>query len=332
MERTALGLIFTAMLVNVTWSHAAPIAHYPLNGNPQELQGQRHGQLVGDAGFEDVTPAGVIPVPSALAGGASLSLDGAFDKVVYNVQPGDAVSGSFTVAAWINPRERRTNGTLNFFGTRHPDTFGFDVKIHVDKSIRIDVGTGTGFLAITDEPFSYNLNTWYHFAVAVTPTSYAIYLNGNPFDSGSLNGQPLLWDQNHDIAIGAVGDINAPHGEDFHGLIDDVWVFDEAISQQKVRAVMTRLLGDTDLDGDVDIDDLNNVRNNFGAASLGDTNDDDAVNIDDLNNVRNNFDLSIGAPTSVPEPPAVGLLLLTAIGAVLGRRRRVRLDCYNHGW
>lgn len=327
MERTALGLIFTAMLVNATSSHAAPISHYPLNGNPQELQGQRHGRLVGDAGFEDTTPAGVIPVPSALAGGASLSLDGAFDKVVYDVQPGDAVSGTFTVAAWINPRERRTNGTLNFFGTRQPNTFGFDVKIHVDQTIRIDVGDGSRFLAITDKAFSYELNSWYHFAVSVTPGGYAIFLNGNQFDAGTFDGQPLLWDANHDIAIGAVGDVNAPHGEDFHGLIDDVWVFDEAISQQRVRAVMTRLLGDTDLDGDVDTDDLNNVRNNFGASGLGDTNDDGAVGIDDLNHVRNNFDLSIAASSNVPELSTVNLLLLTAIGAILGRHRLVRLDC-----
>ncbi|MFQ5421676.1 MAG: hypothetical protein ACE5EY_15090, partial [Anaerolineae bacterium] len=47
--------------------------------------------------------------------------------------------------------------------------------------------------------------------------------------------------------------------------------------------------GDTNGDGVVNIDDLNNVRDNFGGAGLGDTNADGLVNIDDLNNVRNNF-------------------------------------------
>ena len=47
--------------------------------------------------------------------------------------------------------------------------------------------------------------------------------------------------------------------------------------------------GDTDGDGDVDIDDLNAVRNNFGGMGAGDTDGDGDVDIDDLNNVRNNF-------------------------------------------
>jgi len=51
--------------------------------------------------------------------------------------------------------------------------------------------------------------------------------------------------------------------------------------------------GDTDGDGDVDITDLNNVRNNFGSQGnpvVGDTSPFDGdVNITDLNNVRNNF-------------------------------------------
>ncbi len=48
-------------------------------------------------------------------------------------------------------------------------------------------------------------------------------------------------------------------------------------------------LGDTNCDGEVDIIDLNNVRNNFGGTGLGDTDGDNVVGIQDLNNVRNNF-------------------------------------------
>ncbi|MDZ4783967.1 MAG: LamG-like jellyroll fold domain-containing protein, partial [Planctomycetia bacterium] len=57
-------------------------------------------------------------------------------------------------------------------------------------------------------------------------------------------------------------------------------------------------LGDTDDDGDVDITDLNNVRNNFSGAGLGDTDNDNDVDITDLNNVRNNF--GAGQPVGSP--------------------------------
>ncbi len=74
----------------------------------------------------------------------------------------------------------------------------------------------------------------------------------------------------------------------------------------------TTLLGDTNGDGEVNIADLNNVRNSFGAtgaAAIGDTNGDGVVSVTDLNNVRNNFGASsngspslttlVGAPQSI---------------------------------
>ena len=85
------------------------------------------------------------------------------------------------------------------------------------------------------------------------------------------------------------------------------------------------LPGDTDADGDVDADDLNNVRNNFGTMGpddgtlVGDVFPfDGMVNIIDLNGVRNNF----GAGAPVPEPSTLALASLFAFVAVVARRRR----------
>ena len=59
-----------------------------------------------------------------------------------------------------------------------------------------------------------------------------------------------------------------------------------------VETMLGTYYGDHDLDGDVDIDDLNTVRNNFGQPGKwadGDFDGDRIVDIDDLNTVRNNF-------------------------------------------
>ena len=79
--------------------------------------------------------------------------------------------------------------------------------------------------------------------------------------------------------------------------------------------------GDTDGDGDVDLDDLNNVRNNFGGEGSGDTDGDNDVDLDDLNNVRNNF--GAGPANAVPEPGTFVLgLSMLALGGLWARRRR----------
>ena len=95
--------------------------------------------------------------------------------------------------------------------------------------------------------------------------------------------------------------------------------------------------GDATDDGRIDVDDLNAVRNNFGAAGAADgtlAGDavpfDGLVNIDDLNAVRNNFGAgtNAGAPAqSVPEPGgAVLAMLATALCATVCRRRRLRAE------
>ncbi len=64
------------------------------------------------------------------------------------------------------------------------------------------------------------------------------------------------------------------------------------------------LPGDTNGDGQVNVIDLNNVRNNFGAEGdgvLGDTDGNDRVDVSDLNAVRNNFGASLPNPLPVAD-------------------------------
>jgi serine-aspartate repeat-containing protein C/D/E len=68
-------------------------------------------------------------------------------------------------------------------------------------------------------------------------------------------------------------------------------------------ASVDAILGDTNQDGRVDLNDLNNVRNHFGEAGpgvTGDTNGDAVVDLNDLNNVRNNFGATSGGSSATP--------------------------------
>jgi len=81
-------------------------------------------------------------------------------------------------------------------------------------------------------------------------------------------------------------------------------------------------LGDTNGDGEVNIVDLNNVRNNFSGTGLGDTDGDNDVDITDLNNVRNNFGAGQAGANAVPEPSSMVLVGLGLVGLLAARRFR----------
>jgi hypothetical protein len=82
-------------------------------------------------------------------------------------------------------------------------------------------------------------------------------------------------------------------------------------------------LGDTDGNCVVDLVDLNNVKNNFGAASppaIGDTDGNGNIDLVDLNNVKNNFGASAASAVSVPEP-ASAIVALIGLAGLVARRR-----------
>lgn len=229
----------TALLTFWPNARAALISYYPFDGNPNDAAGTRNGTLLGDATYSSNVPPGF--------SGQSLSLDGTFDKMVYDVTGGDAVGGSFTVAMWVNPAELRPQGSQNFFGTRGPVDGSIDIKFRTDNSvnykIRLDLGNGNAFSVIHDTPtFTFTLGRWYHVAVAVSPSSWNIYLDGSLLDSGVGPAAPVLWDANHDLAIGSInattGPQGPPLGEDFHGLIDDVRIYSTALTATEVKALV----------------------------------------------------------------------------------------------
>lgn len=85
-----------------------------------------------------------------------------------------------------------------------------------------------------------------------------------------------------------------------------------------IRPVAIQIVAD--LDGVVDLDDLNTVRNNFGSAdgwALGNFDWDTTVDLDDLNIVRNNFGMggSSGLMAVLSARPHFALLCLASTSA-----------------
>ncbi len=145
-----------------------------------------------------------------------------------------------------------------------------------------------------------------------------------PFGDGFLSNV-TLGDFNADGSA-TVSDLELLRGAIATGADDPMYDLDAsgAVDSQDLQEwlddVVNTYFGDADLDGNVDLADLNVIRNGFGAAadwSGGDFDGDGSVGLNDLNAVRNHFGASRQAPVGTPVPEPAGLLLgaVTAVFA-----------------
>jgi len=171
--------------------------------------------------------------PGALVGDANkaMSFNGSSGSIAIN--SGLALSGSFTVEAWVKTTSATAkqaivgSGSYGFALELAPATATNPIEIHSA------IGTGGAWLnSAADAEFEYAPGAWYHIVETVGGGNFEIYVNGIQIGSGVYVGTALLADGSHALRIGQDGNASAH----WAGSIDEVAVYAGVLSPGAIEA------------------------------------------------------------------------------------------------
>ncbi len=257
------------------------------------------------------------------------------------------LTGAFsaTWTAWIRPDAGQESGYTGVFMTRLvEDDTSFDANQNFGIAWENEGGGNGHFDArVSGAPLdsaSLAAGEWYHVALVwdsddangnVAPFR-ELYIDGVSVGSDTM-GIPL---EIFDDAGWRLGQDYCCNNRDFRGLVDDLAVFDVALTAAEISSIYNNGLnnidaagetgpvfqpGDVDLDGDIDIADYDIINANMfstGIRTDGDLTADNFVDFEDFAQWKNAFNAQ-----AIPEP---GTMMPLAIAGVLliglTRRRR----------
>ena len=252
-----------------------------------------------------------------------------------------AVAATWT--AWINPSAGQESGYTGVFVTREiedgtggtTENYGIAWENEGDGFGHVDVRVS----GLAVDSGSLAADEWYH--VALVWDSDDENFNANPFRELYVNGQSVGADFN-----GIPFSINTEGGwrigqdyccsnRDFRGLVDDLAVFDVALTASEIDGIYQDGLnnidaqgvagpvfqpGDVNLDGTIDTSDYDIINMNMftsGIRTDGDLTGDNFVGYEDFAQWKNAFDALV-----IPEPAGFIPLMLAGILALGGLRNR----------
>ncbi len=212
------------------------------------------------------------------------------------------IRSSFTASAWIRTRDEDNGyqGILMKAEGDAPDVLGNQGWEIIYRSNTAGFRFGiqdqdSKLIEISSVP-SGNIEYWHYLACVYDDSNdmMILYIDGAEETSSTVASFSSINASGTSLKIGLYGSGNM---QPFNGTIDEVRIYDRALSPQEVLANYNELAGnikaDIDNDGDVDIDDLIEVSLDFGKTSGfdpdADTNGDGGVDIFDLVFVASRF-------------------------------------------
>ena len=247
-------LIAQNMSTNLT---TGLVAYYPFDGNANDASGN------GNDGSAHGTTLAMDRFGQA---NSAFSFDGVANYVAIPNNSSLNLTTSFTLSAWIyQNRSDPQNGyrIVDKCPAGQPSGWTFDTwDGATGHRLRLQ-GAGPGSYNVSGST-AYSVMQWHHVVATVSGASGAVYLDGNLDGTGNVGSLPS---NSLDIFIGCGHTTDAwPLAEYFSGLIDDVHIYNRALSAGEVQELYNSTDGQQ-ISGTI----MLNVQPASHRASLGDS-------------------------------------------------------------
>ncbi|MEN6426815.1 MAG: LamG domain-containing protein [Phycisphaerales bacterium] len=205
---------------------AGLVAYYKFDGDAKDSAGSHHGTATGSPGY----------VAGKTGQALNMTADAQYVEVAYAA---DLAMSTFTVAAWINVAD--LSALRAILGTRIGGDYTFDVKADSTR-IHGDIGDGaawlnTGLDISTAQGGIIGIGEWHHVAYVIDNAAQAcyMYLDGALGSTATFSGTPMFMTSAETLGIGYCSS-----GEYMHGQIDEVRIYNRALSEAEVASLAGR--------------------------------------------------------------------------------------------
>jgi hypothetical protein len=226
-----LSISFGASLI----ANAEVIGAWLLDGDGRDSSGNGiHGEVMGD--------------PEWVDGKFGKAMNGQPNKYVDFPPPKSeplALTRDFTCMAWVKPTKWESGWNCAFSmqaGSSGGEIYGIYFGNQGGTEVLLWTKiVGQGSKSVTSGAGALNLNEWAHVTVTYDGTKMIAYQNGEPVGETQVSGDLDNGDKKgRFVIIGNYNSLDGGLGEWSSTVIDEVIIFDEALSQDRIRAYMEK--------------------------------------------------------------------------------------------
>jgi hypothetical protein len=162
--------------------------------------------------------------------GSALSFNGVNAIVAVKASPSLNVSTGMTLEAWINPNANQSGWRTIL--QREVDAYFLNASNSGGPLLPSGGGTFNGNVSYVSGPTANPINTWTHVALTYDGAVQRLYVNGIQVSSKAVSG--AIQTNSSPLRIGG----NSPYGEYFNGRIDEIRIYDRALSAAEIQKDM----------------------------------------------------------------------------------------------